>query len=135
MPNAEAAVTEPAYTYRALVRRVIDGDTVEADIDCGFHLVLRSRAIRLLGINTPELHGDRAVAGQAARSYLVELLERYGTPDEDGWRVIVATKLDRDDKYGRLLGTLWGRQPAALEKAVNINERMLAGGHAKAIAD
>ena len=129
----QTAVTEPAYTYRALVTRVIDGDTVEADIDCGFHLVLRSRAIRLLGINAPELHGAPAASGQAARCYLVEMLERYGTPDEDGWRVIVATKLDKDDKYGRLLGTLWGRSPTALSDAVNINERMISGGHAVAI--
>ena len=41
------------YEYRAKLVRVVDGDTVDALIDCGFSLFTRQR-IRLLGINTPE---------------------------------------------------------------------------------
>lgn len=127
--------TEPAYAYRAIVRRVIDGDTVEADIDCGFHLVLKRRAIRLLGINAPEMHGDSAQRGESARRYLIELLGKYGVVDEDGWELTVATKLDRDDKYGRVLGTLFGRNRAGFNEPVNLNERMLSDGYAVRMAE
>ena len=41
------------YTYKAKLIRVIDGDTIVADIDLGFNMILRDQHIRLTGINTP----------------------------------------------------------------------------------
>ena len=41
------------YEYKAKVTRVVDGDTVDALIDCGFS-VFRKERIRLYGINAPE---------------------------------------------------------------------------------
>ena len=44
---------EPNYVYRCTVTRVVDGDTVDADIDLGFKIIYKER-IRLMGIDTPE---------------------------------------------------------------------------------
>lgn len=60
----------PAYRYRARCHRVIDADTLDLDVDLGFH-VRRRVTIRLRGVNAPELN---TAAGQAARDWTVRLL-------------------------------------------------------------
>ena len=42
------------YEYRCNVTRVIDGDTVDVDIDLGFGIWLRGERVRIMGIDTPE---------------------------------------------------------------------------------
>lgn len=42
------------YEYRCTLRRVIDGDTIDVDIDLGFKVWLQKERVRLFGINTPE---------------------------------------------------------------------------------
>ena len=65
------------YTYAARLVRVVDGDTVDLDIDLGFHITVRER-FRLAGIDTPELRDRntelRAAAYEAMR-YLEHLLQ------------------------------------------------------------
>ena len=42
------------YEYRTKIRRIVDGDTVDVDIDLGFGMILSKQRIRLYGIDTPE---------------------------------------------------------------------------------
>lgn len=42
------------YEYKAVISRVVDGDTVDVDIDLGFNVWLKKQRIRLYGIDTPE---------------------------------------------------------------------------------
>ena len=42
------------WTYRAKVVRVIDGDTVDVDIDLGFGIWQKNERVRIMGIDTPE---------------------------------------------------------------------------------
>ena len=42
------------YEYRCKVLRVVDGDTVDVDIDLGFGIVLKDERVRIMGIDTPE---------------------------------------------------------------------------------
>ena len=42
------------YEYRAKILKVIDGDTVDVDIDLGFGVVLTDERVRMMGIDTPE---------------------------------------------------------------------------------
>ena len=42
------------YEYRATIIKIIDGDTVDVDIDLGFNVVLRDERVRIAGIDTPE---------------------------------------------------------------------------------
>ena len=42
------------YEYRAKIIKVVDGDTVDVDIDLGFGVVLTDERVRMMGIDTPE---------------------------------------------------------------------------------
>jgi micrococcal nuclease len=88
------------YEYRCIIKRVVDGDTVDVDIDLGFDLWLRGQRIRLYGIDTPESRTSDKVekvfgklAAAFVEAYLVE-----------GESAILRTKKDAAGKYGRILG-------------------------------
>ena len=87
------------YTYRATVHRVIDGDTVDVDIDVGFHMTSRQR-VRLARIDTPELNSkDALIRAQAvlAKARITELVS--------GQPVVISTK--KSDSFGRYLGEIF----------------------------
>ena len=94
--------------------RVIDGDTVELEIDLGNRIWWRD-SFRLAGINCPEMSGDTKIAGDAAKIYLEKLLQ-------DGIRLV---RTDKPDKFGRWLVTIYN---ASVNES--INSRMVLRGHA-----
>ena len=92
------------YEYRASLVKIIDGDTIDVDLDLGFDVVLKKQRIRLHGINTPESRTrdlEEKKYGLAAKARLRELIE-----DTDA--LIVKTAIDGKarGKYGRILGTI-----------------------------
>lgn len=104
-----------AREYRAKVVRVVDGDTVEADIELGFGFYRKAERIRLAGIDAPELTGISRPRGELSRNTLQALIE--------GRSVTLVTDDDQEDKYGRLLGVIrLGSQ--------NINQEMVRQGQA-----
>lgn len=116
----EAHPTEPAYLYRAEVVRVVDGDTIDVDIDLGFYVWIRKQRIRLLDIDAPEVRGESKEAGLAASEYLKGLI--------DGKTVIIRTAkgkdgADRDDSFGRWLATIF-------LDGLDVNQEMMRTGHA-----
>jgi micrococcal nuclease len=83
----------------AKVVSVYDGDTVRADIDLGFNIIMNNQSIRLLGINTPEVRGDEKAQGIIVRDYVREqILEQ---------NIILKTYKDSKGKYGRWLGEIF----------------------------
>lgn len=108
------------YAYRATVTKVVDGDTVDVDLDLGVHVVLHSERLRLRHVNAPE-HGT--AAGDAATKRLRELLPV-------GTRVYVRTELDRTEKYGRLLAVVWLAMPtlAPPSWAGSVQDQLVAEG-------
>ena len=67
----------PNYIYRCKVTRVVDGDTVDADIDLGFNMIYKER-IRLMGIDTPESrtrNKREKTLGKASKARLQELVK------------------------------------------------------------
>lgn len=90
---------KPPYIYRAVVVRVIDGDTLVVDIDLGFRIWVRDQHLRLLDVHTPELHGTGAAEGVKAKNLLVGWVS--------GLDVIVRTEKDKTDKYGRMLADVF----------------------------
>ena len=108
------------YQYKIKkITRVIDGDTVDVDIDLGFGITLSHR-VRLKGINSAETRTkdlEEKAEGIKARLWLEKELSKRGE-----W-VIETTK---EDKYGRILGTLY-----LVGDPVTVNERMLNEGIAK----
>jgi micrococcal nuclease len=64
------------YHYKAKLVRVIDGDTIDVDIDLGFDVWLKRQRIRLAGIDAPESrtrNKAEKVLGLAAKARLTEL--------------------------------------------------------------
>jgi micrococcal nuclease len=101
------------YTYRCTILKVIDGDTVDADVDLGFDIHAKMR-FRLAGINAPEMNTPE---GKAAREYLILMM-----PPESEFTV--CTQKDRKEKFGRYLGTFLG------SGSLSINQLMVEAGHA-----
>ena len=102
------------YEYRCTVVKIIDGDTVDVDIDLGFGIWMRNERIRLLGIDTPESRTrdkEEKKYGLAAKKYLTEMLN-----DEGG--IVLKTKKDAEGKFGRILGELW-RTTDYADKSIN----------------
>lgn len=89
------------YNYNAKLVRIVDGDTVIADVDLGFDIWKRVN-IRLYGINTPETRTRDLVEkekGLEAKKVLTELIEANNN------EFILESK--GVDKYGRSLGIIW----------------------------
>lgn len=105
------------YQYKIKnIERVIDGDTIIASIDVGFNITVRER-IRLKDVNTPEITSldlEEKNKGLKSKEWLQKELSREGE-----W--IIETQ--KDDKYGRILGTLY-----LVGDPVTVNERMLNEG-------
>jgi micrococcal nuclease len=78
---------------------VYDGDTLTADIDLGFSVVLRRQSIRLARINAPEVRGTSAEMGIRSRDALRDRVL--------GKDVLLRTIKDSREKYGRWLGEVW----------------------------
>lgn len=118
------------YEYRVEIVKVVDGDTVDVDIDLGFGVWLKKERVRLFGIDTPESRTRDLVEkkhGLAAKNFLVNEMN-------DADDVILATNKDAEGKFGRILGTLIGVHSNELdgEMRVNINEKMVDYHHAVA---
>ena len=65
------------YRYKVEVTRVVDGDTVDVDIDLGFGMTYKKQRVRLMGIDTPESRTRDLVEklfGKASKKHLKELL-------------------------------------------------------------
>ena len=65
------------YEYKCKILKVVDGDTVDIDLDLGFGVWLRNERVRLAGIDTPESRTSDAVEkvfGQAAKDRVNSLL-------------------------------------------------------------
>jgi micrococcal nuclease len=109
------------FHYSATFRRAIDGDTVVVDIDLGMSIWRKGEALRLKGINTPEVVGANKAAGIAARDYLTLVLG-------DAKEIVIETFKDAGDKYGRLLARIYVKDADGTWSCVN--DEMLDVGHA-----
>jgi micrococcal nuclease len=107
--------------YVKKVTKVVDGDTIDVDIDLGFDISFSSR-VRLAGIDTPESRtkdlAEKAL-GLEAKAYLKHAIDSAKTV------VIKTEKMNSSEKYGRILGWLY------LDgDTVSVNDHMINDGHA-----
>ena len=112
------AKVEP-YIYNARLIRVVDGDTADAWIDCGFNISVKKR-IRFMGVDTWECRTrnlEEKALGLKAKAYTKEMLER----NEGNFLV----KSHGVGKYGRLLGELFVEG-----EETSLNELLKENGHA-----
>ena len=116
--------TKDPYIYRIrTISKVVDGDTIDADIDLGFDISLGKR-IRLAGIDTPESRTTNIkekAMGLESKEWLKKTLE--GAKD-----ILIKTELpDSTEKYGRIIGHLFinGQE-------TSLNNQMITSGYALA---
>ena len=111
------------YEYRCKLVKVVDGDTVDVDIDLGFDVWLMKQRIRLYGINAPESRTrdlEEKERGLASKQFVINFLD-----DEGG--LILKTHKDATGKFGRILGELWRTTNYADQ---SINNYMIDKHHA-----
>ena len=66
------------HEYNCTIRRVVDGDTVDVDIDLGFDMWIHNERVRLFGIDTPESRTrdlEEKKAGLFAKDVVLHYLE------------------------------------------------------------
>ena len=113
------------YTYNIKLDRVIDGDTIDANIDLGFDVWVKKR-VRFSGVNTPESRTrdlEEKARGLAAKDRVKQLLEGANK---------IKLESHGEGKYGRCLGELHidvvdGQEKMTLE---SVNELLIKEGHA-----
>ena len=108
------------YRYKVSVVKVVDGDTIDVDIDLGFGMTYKKQRIRMLGIDTPESRTRDLVEkkfGKASKAHLKSILESGG---------IQLVSHDKG-KFGRILGELF-----IGDSSYSINQQMIDEHHAVA---
>jgi len=118
------------YEYKCNIVKVIDGDTVDVDIDLGFGMWMLDERVRIMGIDTPESRTRDLVEkkfGLAAKKRLKELL---------GKSAVLATQVNKNGedmkgKFGRILGDFNVYDPAT-DSWRKSGEVLISEGHAVA---
>ena len=116
------------YEYKAVVDRVVDGDTIDVTIDLGFSVWKKMR-VRMEGINTPESRTrdlEEKKRGLAAKDRLKSILEF-----NDNKCVL---KVSGVGKYGRALATVLVESLSPLNKEdsitlIDVNKQLIEEGH------
>ena len=107
------------YEYRVKkIVKVVDGDTIDIEIDLGFSLTKKERC-RVAGIDTPECrtrNKEEKQYGLAAKVYMTGLLKNAKE---------LKVRTEKDGKYGRMLGWFY-----ADDKELSLNEQMVVDGYA-----
>ena len=116
------------YEYRATVIKVVDGDTVDVDIDLGFGIVLSDERVRIAGIDTPESrtrNKEEKKFGLAAKARVKQLL---------GKTSVLKTQINKDGedmkgKFGRILGD-FSVYDSATDSWSMLTKILVSEGHA-----
>tara|TARA_B100001175_G_C19476412_1_gene624592 strand:+ start:973 stop:1404 length:432 start_codon:yes stop_codon:yes gene_type:complete len=88
------------HTYKCTILRVVDGDTVDVDIDLGFGVWMRKERIRVLGIDTPESR----TRDKVEKTYGIMAKEFVKSYLPVGSVQTLQTEKDGTGKFGRILG-------------------------------
>ena len=109
------------YTYNCIIKRIVDGDTIDVDIDLGFDTWLHNQRVRLYGIDAPETRTRNLTEkyyGELATYFVSNQLlvgERY---------VLRSREFNPTDAFGRILGDI------LLEDGCSITDVLLESHHA-----
>jgi micrococcal nuclease len=117
------------YEYKAIVDRVVDGDTIDCTIDLGFKTWKKVR-VRMEGINTPESRTrdlEEKKRGLAAKDRLVEILELNNNE--------CILQVSGIGKFGRAIASVFvtSLSPTPEDSSltlINVNQQLITEGHA-----
>ncbi len=110
------------YEYECTIRRVVDGDTVDVDVDLGFGTWRCSERIRLYGVDTPECRtrdAEEKAAGLLAKKFV-----------KDALHVGETYKLQTREKgkFGRFLGVIFMSARTSINAAL-VTEHLAVAYH------
>lgn len=112
------------FQYRCRINKVLDGDTVDIDLDLGFSIILSGQRVRMAGIDTPESrtsNEEEKPRGLLSKKKLAEKLP------VGSWQTIRTLKSDNvDDKFGRILGVF------VMEDGKSLNDWLCENNYAVA---
>ena len=113
------------YEYRCKITRVVDGDTVDVDIDLGFGVWLHKERVRLYGIDTPESR----TRDLEEKKYGLIAKEQIESFMPVGSMQTLVTMKDKAGKFGRILGKflIYDKKTDA---QMSINDWMVREHHA-----
>jgi len=112
------------YHYKAIVAKVVDGDTIYCNVDLGFSTVHKMLVFRLANVNTPELKGDQRTAALNSKNFVIDKVLNK--------EVIILTKKDSKDRYGRYLATIFYQDN---EDWICLNDLLIQKGLAEIYKD
>ncbi len=121
------------YKYKVHVTRIVDGDTVDVDIDLGFGMIYKKQRVRMMGIDTPESRTrdlEEKFYGLKSKAFLKNILT-----GSKKYRDIYLVSHDKG-KFGRILGEIFIADPYILDEGVmnnaagNVNQMMIDNHHA-----
>lgn len=110
------------YEYRVKkVLKIVDGDTIDVDIDLGFNISYYQR-VRLAGIDTPESR----TTDKKEKALGLEVKDRLKKAVDAATKIVIKTeKPDSEEKYGRILGWVF-----LDDNKVSINQTLIDEGYA-----
>lgn len=113
----------PNYCYPCESVYVVDGDTIDVNIDVGYNIKIQKR-LRLLDIDTEELRSsdpERKARAYAAKEYLINAVNEAD-------RLYVKSWMDNEGKYGRVLAWIYAEKDG---KIINLCQAMIDEGFQK----
>ena len=114
------------FAYRVTVGKVVDGDTLDVDIDLGFSMQLMGQRLRLLRVNTPETKGKTREAGMQAKAFTRAWLGSHTNV------MIRSRKREpghaEKDAFGRWLVEVYGSDERGRQAC--LNDALLSSGNA-----
>lgn len=115
------------FTYFCKILNVVDGDTVDIELDLGFNIKMKER-VRLIGLDTPEVFGPNAEpSGQLASTFTKTwLAERQS---KNPAFIYESKRYNSKDKYGRSLGVILWVDPQGDRQS--LNQAIIASGNVK----
>ena len=97
---AEQQHIQDPFLYKCVIQRIVDGDTVDIDIDLGFGIWLRKERVRVAGIDTPE----KRTRDKVEKIFGLAATAKAHTLIPEGSNCIIRTRRDKAGKYGRTMG-------------------------------
>ena len=95
------------FTNMCVVRRVVDGDTVDVDIDLGHDVWIRNKRIRLVGIDTPESRTRDAAEKKHGQMAAGAVIDYFDVAEEQNLPLILQTSKKGTGKFGRILADFY----------------------------
>jgi micrococcal nuclease len=113
MQVKQTIMNNPFFTYRARADRIVDGDTLDVEVDLGFKTYKYLR-IRLIRVDTHEIYGEDKESeeherGIEERDFVAEWLNDAQSEWDGDWPILASTQKDSTGKYGRYLANIHRR--------------------------